>query len=50
VKILLIGEFYEKRRVADYELSSISKEVVKTYIGLVNRMFEVIDDKRENNS
>ena len=45
----LIGEFYEKRRIADYELSSISKEVVKTYIELVNRMFEVIDGKRKNN-
>ena len=47
----LLKEFYERRREADYETNTkFLHEEIKDYINLVNQLFEVIDDSRENNS
>jgi uncharacterized protein (UPF0332 family) len=47
----LLREFYERRREADYETDiTLLKEEVEDYIKLVNRLFEVIDDSREDNT
>ncbi len=35
-------DFYERRRIADYEISTIEKEEVELYINLVRRLIEVI--------
>ncbi|RMA97931.1 HEPN domain-containing protein [Hydrogenothermus marinus] len=37
-----LKEFYERRRIADYELDTIEKEEVKTYIELIENIFEVV--------
>lgn len=47
----LLKEFYERRREADYETNmNFLHEEIEDYINLVNHLFEVIDDSRENNS
>ncbi|WP_029521887.1 HEPN domain-containing protein [Persephonella sp. KM09-Lau-8] len=37
-----LRDFYELRRLADYEIESIEKEEVEVYINLVERLFEVL--------
>jgi len=46
----LLYDFYEKRRMADYTVGLVTKEVVRNYRALLNRMFEVINGWRENDS
>ena len=49
-ELSLLKEFYEKRRRTDYTTKGITSEVIKEYINLTNRLFEVIDDNRKNDS
>jgi len=46
----LLSTFYDIRRMADYTTEDILIEEVNAYENLVNQLFEVIDDWRENNS
>jgi uncharacterized protein (UPF0332 family) len=41
-EIDLIEDFYEQRRIADYTLENIDKNVVENYIRLTRRLFEVL--------
>jgi len=48
-ELILLKEFYEKRREADYDVGvEFFKEEVEDYIKLVNRLFEVINDSPES--
>ncbi len=40
----LLKDFYELRRIADYGTESIEKEDVETYIKLVKKLFEVVEN------
>ncbi|TCK04611.1 HEPN domain-containing protein [Phorcysia thermohydrogeniphila] len=46
----LLSVFYDKRRTADYTTEVILLEEVKAYTKLVERLFEVVDGWRKNNT
>ena len=46
----LLKEFYDRRRLADYSSEVILSKEVEIFEELVNKLFEVVDDWRKNNS
>jgi uncharacterized protein (UPF0332 family) len=46
----LLKEFYDRRRLADYSTEVILSKEVEIFEELVNKLFEVVDDWRKNNS